>query len=92
MTEPIGDEDAALVDALARRVVGLRMAAPAIFFLESIKPMNFVASQAMVFFQPIVSAFFDTTTWNRLSTLLERREAIEHLLQRIEDLDGEAVV
>lgn len=87
MTEPLSVEDAALVERLARRVVDLRMAAPAIFMLESLKPMNFVASQAMAFFQPLVAAFFDTTTWQRLSTLLERRDALEHLLLRIEALD-----
>lgn len=88
MTEPLTAQDAALLDALAKRVVDLRMAAPAIFLLASLEPLNFVASQAMVFFQPIVSAFFDTSAYERFSRVLERRDGLAHLLRRIEDLEG----
>ena len=87
--EPFSKEDEALLDALAKRVVALRMSAPAMFLLESLEPMNFVASQAMVFFQPIVSAFFDTAAYGRLSRILERRDAIRRLLDRIEAHEGE---
>jgi hypothetical protein len=86
--QPLSEDEAALLGALAKRIAELRMTAPAIFLLESMKPLNFVASQAMVFFQPIVSAFFDTTAYDRLSKLLERRDAIEHLLRTIEALEG----
>jgi hypothetical protein len=85
---PFEPEDDALLDALAKRVVDLRMAAPALFLLASLEPLNYVASQAMVFFQPMVSAFFDTTAYERLSRLLERREAIRALLDKIESREA----
>lgn len=81
--EPSPDE-AALLDRLAKQVVDRRMTAPAVFFLESVRPMNFVASQAMLFFAPMVRAFFSTADYDRLQTILERRECVDWLVDRIE--------
>ena len=44
------EEEDAVLDKLARKVVARRMAVPAILFLESTKPLNFIASQVLVFF------------------------------------------
>lgn len=77
-------EDDELLDSLVKHIVALRMETPAIFFLESVKPMNFVGSQAMVFFRPLVTAFFSAATYDRLSAMLEKRETLEILIQKIE--------
>lgn len=77
-------EEDELLGKVAERVVKLRMDAPAIFFLESMKPMNFVGSQAMLFLQPIVAAFFPTGAYDRLRETLEKRESIEALIAKIE--------
>src|SRR5207244_3455419 len=52
----LGDDDRRLLDKLADALARRKMLTPAIFFLESMKPLGFVASQAMVFFRPIVEA------------------------------------
>jgi hypothetical protein len=61
------------------------MATPAIFFLESMKPLGFVGAQAMHFFRPIVSIVLrEPAAYDRLTKLLERRGAVELLLRRLE--------
>jgi hypothetical protein len=78
-------EDAALLDRIAARIVALGMATPAIFFLESVRPLNFVASQAMVFFGPLATAILPRAEYERLARILEDRASIEALLVRIEE-------
>jgi hypothetical protein len=80
----LSDEDRALVARLASEVVARRMTPAAIFLLESSKPLNFVASQAMVFFAPLLGMFVKADTWSRLAALLERRAFIDLLLAAIE--------
>jgi hypothetical protein len=83
-------EDEALLDRLAARVVAMRMTVPAILFLESSKPLSFLGSQAMYFFEPMVRAFFSVPEYERFAALLERRETMEALLVKIEEKDADA--
>ena len=78
-------EDEALLDRLATRVVELRMEIPAILTLESGRPLTFLASQAMVFFEPIARALFRLPDYRRLAALVERREIVERLVTKIEE-------
>jgi hypothetical protein len=65
------------------------MTVPAILFLESVKPLSFVGSQALYFFEPMVRALFSVPEYERFAALLERRENIEVLLLKIEARDAE---
>jgi hypothetical protein len=79
------DEEKALLERLADALARRRLTAPALFLLESMQPMSFVASQAMVFFRPLIDAVLRTPeTWDRISSLLARRGAVELLLRRLE--------
>ena len=80
-------EDDALFAAVAARVVRMGLAVPAVFFLESVKPLSFLGSQAMIFFEPFVRAFFHLGQYERFARLMEERESVERLLQKIEALD-----
>ena len=82
--EPLTAEDEALLDRLATRVVELRMDVPAILALESGRPLGFLASQAMVFFEPFARSLFRLPDYRRFATLIERRDTIEKLVTRIE--------
>jgi len=66
------------------------MTVPAIFFLESVKPLSFVGSQAMHFFEPFVHAFFPVRDYERFAVMMERRENLEALLVKIENQDDAA--
>lgn len=63
------------------------MAVPAILFLESVKPLSFLGSQTLYFFEPMVRALFTVPEYERFAALLERRESLEALLVKIEDRD-----
>ena len=78
------DNDISLIRKLADYVVKRNMSMPAIMFLESVRPLNFVGSQAMVFFKPIFSRFFTREEYDKLATMLENREVIDLLIKEIE--------
>ncbi|MCX7835835.1 MAG: hypothetical protein N2450_07180 [bacterium] len=77
-------EDLALLEKLADKIVKRRMSVPAIMFFESVKPMNFVGAQVMIFLQPFVTAFFTLPEYDRLRELLERRETLYKFVEILE--------
>ncbi len=83
-TVPLAAEDLALLRRVAVRVVELHLEVPAILTLESVRPLSFVASQAMIFFQPLVQALLRFSDYQRFAALAERRDALETLTTLIE--------
>ncbi len=77
-------EQADLVSRLAREVVRRGMATPALAFLEMSQPLNFVTSQALHFFQPMITAVADTSAPEAFATLLEHRGSIDYICRTIE--------
>jgi len=84
------EEEEAVLEKLAKKVVDKGMTVPAIVFLESVKPLNFIGSQTMVFFEPIVQTVFNFKDYDNLRAALEKRESIEILILRIEEYDAVA--
>ncbi len=80
----MADDYSDLIEKIARKVVDWRLTAPAIVILESSKPISFVASQVLVFFDPIVKSFFNIRDYERFYTMIEDRENLERLIQAIE--------
>jgi hypothetical protein len=77
-------EDEELLDRIASATVRWGMGVPAIFLLESSKPLSFVGSQFLHFLSPIVHTILDARDLDRLAVMLERRETVEDLILRIE--------
>jgi hypothetical protein len=81
----LSDEDKQFLDQLADGLAKRRLTSAALFFLESMKPMNFVTSSMMVFLRPVISTVWsDPKRWDQVTRLLEERGAIELLLRRLE--------
>lgn len=78
------DQDEALIERLATEIVRRRLTTPAILFLESVKPLNFIGSQFLVFLDPIVRLFLTIPEYQRFARLLEERGTIERLIVAIE--------
>jgi hypothetical protein len=78
-----------LIARLAKKIAEMRLSTPAIFFLESMKPLSFLGSQALVFLQPIVTAFFNPKEYTQLTEMLEDRKNVEKLICEIERVDAE---
>jgi hypothetical protein len=76
-----------ILTKIAQRVVDLRLTPVAIVMLESGKPLSFVGSQMMVFFQPIVTSLFPFRQYDEFAALLEERSNVESLIQKIEKLE-----
>jgi hypothetical protein len=81
---PLSAEDEALLDRLAARVLELHMEVPAILALETAKPLTVVASQALIFLEPMIQSLFRFSEYRRFTTLIERRDVMESLIRRIE--------
>ena len=78
-------EQDAMLDELADAIVKRRLTPAALFFFESMKPLNFVTSQMMHFFRPLVQVIWsDPQKYDRAAKLLEDRGAIEVLCRRLE--------
>ncbi|MBU0692455.1 hypothetical protein KKC97_07690 [bacterium] len=83
-------EQIELFDRLASLVVKKRLTAPAILFLESVRPLNFVGSQAMLFFAPMVHALFTVQQYDLIQKALERRETLGYLTDLLECKEEDA--
>ena len=77
-------EDGELLDKIAGAVARWGMTVPAVFLLESSKPLNFVGSQFLHFLSPIAHSILNARQLDRLAVMLERRETVEELIVRIE--------
>ena len=75
-----------LIEKLAKAIVERGLSAPAILFLESVKPMNFLGSQAMLFLEPIIKVVFPYQSYSEVAILLENRGCIEQLILELEEL------
>jgi len=77
-------EDVALMERMAAAIVTRGLAAPATVFLESMGPMNFLGSQALHFFAPIIDLVFNAKEVEQVARLLERRDTVTRLIAVIE--------
>ncbi|GIV15815.1 MAG: hypothetical protein KatS3mg022_1250 [Armatimonadota bacterium] len=88
--DELSDEERdAILERIAQGVVRRGMAAPAVLFLELNKPLSFVASQSLIVLTPFLAPFVGIENVHRYSRLLEKRENVERLIERIEQLEYE---
>jgi len=82
--EPLTPADLALLERTADAIVTRGMATPAVLFLESMGPMNFLGSQALHFLTPILQVVFPQRDVERVALLLERRDTLSKLADLID--------
>lgn len=88
--DELSDEERdAVLEKIARGIVNRGMSAPAVLFLELNKPLSFVASQSLIVLTPFLAPFVGVDNVHRYSRLLEKRENVERLIERIEQLEHE---
>lgn len=78
-----------LIDKYARYIAERRFGAAAIMTIESLKPLNFLGSQALYALSPFAEVFFNPKEYQELAALLENKEYIDLLIKRIDELDDE---
>lgn len=74
------------LERLAHGVVARGLEIPALVLIESMRPLNFFASQALLAFSPIVRMVADADDLNRVAEALEDRRTVQKLADRIEEL------
>lgn len=85
---PVSNDEREMVDRICREVVRRRLVTPALMLLEMSRPLNFIGSQLMRFFQPFVAAVLPVGGYGRFAAFLERRGSIETLCRRLEEFEA----
>ncbi len=75
-----------LIDRLARRIVDLGLAAPAILFIEMNKPLAFLGAQLLLVAQPFLSIGLKDADLRDFAAILEERGGVEELIERLESI------
>lgn len=81
------DSEIAVLEKTADFIIKKNMNTPAILFLETLSPLNFIGSQAMVFLQPLLGPLFSEEDYKLLVSALEKRNSISVLVGKIIERD-----
>lgn len=74
-----------MIDQCAQALRRWRMVTPALMFLESHRPLSFIASQLMLVAEPAMSLIMPVDGPRELSRLLEDPEGISLLVDALEE-------
>lgn len=97
-TKPTPEEQE-LMDRVAKLIVRKGLSVPAIMFFETVKPLNWIGSQGMIFLEPfawaanpVLYALFRLKheDYLKIQRMMEKRHNVENLLLTIEKFDAEA--
>ena len=78
------DDEVALMEKAADFILRRKLEAAAILGLVTVKPLNFIGSQMLIFLQPFLVLFFNEEDYKRLISILSKREGIETFVQMLE--------
>lgn len=76
-----------LLEQLSQQIDRWGLTLPAIVLLQVTRPLSFVASQAVLLCQPLISAFYDAPKIADYAELLADRANLDWLIARLEE-DG----
>jgi len=75
------------IDRVMKEIHRRKMSVPSSMFLETCRPLNYVGSQLLVFFSPILKVTLGINAQDAFARFLEQRGSIDYLLRRLEELD-----
>ena len=78
-----------IVDKVCREVVNRHLAMPAILLLETFRPLNYIGSQVMHFFQPIISSVLPVDGYTDFTELLEQRGSVDYFCECIREIEAD---
>ena len=82
----MNEED--IITEFANKIVEKGLSVPAIFLLESTKYISFIAGQILIFLGPILTFFVSDKKYNQFIEIIEKRENLELLMLKIEELNA----
>lgn len=80
-------EQVAAAEKVCHEVVRRKLTPAAVVFLETARPLNYLGAQTMQFFAPMLTVLVEPDSYQAFATFLERRDAIDWLLTKLEELD-----
>jgi hypothetical protein len=79
-------ETETMIEKIAVEICRRNLQTPAILMLEMNKPWASIAGNASIVAAPFVVPFIGLDSFNNFSRLLKKRDNVERLLRRIEDM------
>ena len=86
-SEEISDHERDIIKRVGERIAQTGMIVPAIMFLETMKPFNWMGSQLMLFLEPFTAYVLGFQEIVDLRRALSKRECMELLIVAIEEGD-----
>jgi hypothetical protein len=77
-------EQREVLTRVAEELTRRRLTTPGIFLLESVKPLSFIFSQALLFTEPVLQPLLQVRDFRLFAEALEDRDNLEFLLQQLE--------
>lgn len=87
--EGFSPDDLAFMERIADFLCRRHLEAPVILGALSVKPLAFLGSQMLIFLQPLVGQFFNEADYQRLVTILSKREGMETFVNLVERRSAE---
>lgn len=88
IAEPSEDQKG-VIDRVCTEITRRHLTTPALIFLETFRPFNYLGSQALHFFHPFASAVLNGEGYRHFTEFLERRGSIDYFCRRIEAMEEE---
>jgi len=80
-------KEEAAVEKVCNEIVKRHVTLPAIVMLETFRPLNYLGSQLMHFFHPIISSILTIDGYSDFTTLLEKRESVDYIINKLKSID-----
>jgi hypothetical protein len=80
----VDQRDDLLIERLVQKISSCGLTAPAILFLEASKPLSFIGSQVLLFFQPLLGFLLGDEAIGGYAQLFEDQANVERLLHLLE--------
>ena len=80
-------KEEAVVEKVCNEIVKRHVTLPAIVMLETFRPLNYLGSQVMHFFHPIISSILTIDGYSDFTTLLEKRESVDYIINKLKSID-----
>lgn len=89
LTDKLTEKEKDVLSKIAAWIVKKKLTAIAIMMLEPIKPLGFVGSQALLFFEPFIRILPGTMFTSCVRSGISKRDGIEYLISEIERFESE---
>lgn len=83
-TSALNEQELALILKLVAVIKRRKLTVPAAMFLECAQPLNYIGSQMMVFFRPLLTFFFTSAEYDLFQGVMEKREGIKKIVEELE--------